>query len=375
MNPDAQQSTLPRWPALEQALDFNALAPGVLPLVQAIAATDNLPERLAKMALLMRERALERDARLLARAAIALAPEDYRIRVMTDWLVRREAPLWHFGIVHDNLRNEAYARALEHFVKPGMTVFEIGTGTGILAMLAARAGARHVYTCERRADVAAAARAIIERNGLADHITVIAKDAQLVELGRDIPERADLFVAEIVDDTLLGEQVLPLTELARARFLQPGAILLPRAISTIGYLVSGRGHRERYRMGEVLGFDLSLFNRFSPPEIGLPKGGDNVEPLSAPMELASFDLMQDAPKESRRTVTLMATQSGMVEGVMRWLRLDFGEGIIFENRPPQTSSWSPILHVLPHPRFVRAGQSVSMEVSHTRDRLFMIPLS
>ena len=48
------------------------------------------------------------------------------------------------GIVHDSLRNETYARARAHHVKPGMRVFEIGTG--LLAMLAVRgieAGSGH----------------------------------------------------------------------------------------------------------------------------------------------------------------------------------------------------------------------------------------
>jgi hypothetical protein len=118
---------------------------------------------------------IKKDALILAKAAHALAPDDYKIRMMTDWLNQHEAPLWHFGIIHDQERNKAYEKALNHFVKPGMTVFEIGTE--ILAMLAVRAGAEHVYTCERRADVAEAAKAIIERNGMSDRITVIAKDA------------------------------------------------------------------------------------------------------------------------------------------------------------------------------------------------------
>ena len=113
-------------------------------------------------------------------------------------------------------------------------MFEIGTGTGLLAMLAARAGARHFYTCEAEQPVAEAARDIISRNGLSERITVIAKSAEKIRLVEDLPERADLFVAEIVDNSLLGERVLPLTELARARLLKPGAVLLPRAIAAMG---------------------------------------------------------------------------------------------------------------------------------------------
>jgi len=61
-----------------------------------------------------------------------------------DKHMRHFAAIWHFGIVHDSLRNETCARALAHHVRPGMRVFEIGTG--LLAMLAVRgieAGSDH----------------------------------------------------------------------------------------------------------------------------------------------------------------------------------------------------------------------------------------
>jgi Predicted RNA methylase len=360
---------------IKGALDLDALTAPARAFVQAILEKENLPERLAKMALVFRRQGQKPDARLLAAAAQGLAPSDHRIRVLTDWLNRHQAPLWHFGIVHDQIRNETYAKAIQHFVKPGMVVFEIGTGTGLLAMLAAQAGAAHVYTCERRPDVAAAAQEIIARNGFADRITVISKDAHAMQLGIDMPERADLFVAEIVDNTLLGEAVLPLTELARAKFLKPEAILLPRVVFAMGYLMGGAGHRQQYRMDTVMGFDMTPFNRFTPIELNAGKGGGNVEPLSEAVELIQFDLSQDAPPEGSQTVTLTAQRSGTVESLLRWLRLDFGAGIVFENCPPQRSSWDPHLHILPKPCDLEKGDALQFEISHDRDRLYIFPLN
>jgi protein arginine N-methyltransferase 1 len=65
-------------------------------------------------------------------------------------------------------------------------VLDIGAGTGILSIFAARAGARHVYAVEfsRTAELAIE---IIRDNGLADKITVIQKRIEDVELGVDIP--------------------------------------------------------------------------------------------------------------------------------------------------------------------------------------------
>src|SRR3954463_12958845 len=51
-------------------------------------------------------------------------------------------------MVADELRTQSYARALQRCVRPGSVVLDIGTGTGILALLACRYGARRVFAVE-----------------------------------------------------------------------------------------------------------------------------------------------------------------------------------------------------------------------------------
>ena len=341
--------------------------------VAPLLGRSDLGERLARMALIFPKRFKREDREQLACLAREAAPGNYRVRLLTQWIDRRQAPLWHFSIIDDGARNQVYAKALEYHVKPGMTVFEIGTGTGILAMLAARAGAGHVYTCERRPEVAEAAREIIAANGFADRVTVIAKSADDLVLGEDMPERADLFVAEIVDNSLLGEMVIPLTELARQRFLKPDAILLPHTVSAIGYLVAAGGHGYRWRMTEALGFDLSAFNRFAPMEVNAGETGGDVDPLGPPTELLRVDLRQDQSPELSLDLELAADRDGLAEGVMRWLHLDFGGGITFENSPPTASAWFPQIHVLPEARQVKAGERLDFELYRSRERLMLFP--
>jgi len=359
---------------LRAILDLTTLGPGARRLVEAIEGRPDLPRRLAEMALVLRGRGAGRDARALADAARRLAPDDPRLHELTEWSIRHQVPRWHFPLVHDAARNRAYADALNHFVEPGMTVFEIGTGTGLLAMLAARAGAAHVYTCESQPAVAAVAREIIARNGLAERITVLARNATELRLGEDLPARADLFVAEIVDNSLLGEGVLPLTEFARAELLTPDAILLPRAVGAAGMLVSGDGYRQRYRMEEVMGFDLTPFNRFAPASVPVAGGGGSPDPLSAPGDLLTLDLTRDQPTlEAPRVVTLTPHRAGVADGLLRWHRLDFGAGIRFENRPPAPSAWSPQLHLFRTPLEVAAGEPVDLAIHHDRQRLLIHP--
>ena len=91
--------------------------------------------------------------------------------------------------------------------------------------------------------------------------------------------------------------------------------------------------------------------------------------------MIGFDLHKDAPDEALHRVELVANQKGLAVGVMRWLRMDFGGGIVFENRPPQHSTWHPQLHILPFPQQVVPGDSVIIEVFHKRKQLFIIPPS
>ncbi len=62
---------------------------------------------------------------------------------------------------------------LEEHVQPGMTVCDVGTGTGILAIVAARLGAKEVIAYERWAPVRKIADANVSLNGLTDTILVL----------------------------------------------------------------------------------------------------------------------------------------------------------------------------------------------------------
>lgn len=351
-------------------LDIDRLEPGLRTMVRAIQNKPDFPERLARMALVFRKRTDRKDSCHLAQAARSMKPSDPLIRELTDWVVRRHVPRWHFPLVHDQLRNRTYADALARFVEPDMTVLEIGTGTGLLAMLAARAGAGHVYTCEIDPFIAETARQIIANNGLADRITVISGDASEVRVGKELPEKADLFVAEMVDNGLLSEHVLPLTEYARFHLLKPDAILLPHTITAMGALVSGNGYHDRYRLGEVMGFDLSPFNRFSPSSINAGENGRAIDELSETYELIEFDLTKNHPKmTAAQSISMTAHKDGLADGVLRWHRLSFGEEIFFENRPGQSSIWNPRLHLFDQPRAVTRGDKVQIFVMHDRERI------
>ncbi len=99
---------------------------------------------------------------------------------------------------------------------------DVGCGTGILSMMAARAGAKHVYAIEM-SDMADKAITIIAKNGLSDKITVIKKKIEEVSLG----EQVDIIVSEWMGYCLFYEAMLDSVIFARDNFLKSDGIMIP----------------------------------------------------------------------------------------------------------------------------------------------------
>jgi type II protein arginine methyltransferase len=345
--------------------------------VTQLRGLPDFPEQLAAFAMVMRQRQQGKDAVSieLARRAWELAPGNPRVRRAVEWAVRRNVPTWHFSIVRDLGRNEAYERALRHFVTPDTIVLEIGTGTGLLAMMAARAGARHVYSCEMEPWVAEAAWEIIARNGYADRVTVIPKKSTDLVVGEDIPAPVDLLVSEILDNSLLGEGVLPTMEDALDRLVRPGAPVLPVQVAARCALVDSSWAMESW-LGDVDGFDLSAFNHLAPLAGHLNVKGrilDNA--LSDDVEILRFDFNLPASYLAEtKEVALTVRRDGIVHGVLQWIWLGFTENIQYDNRPPAETNWNPIFYVFPEPRRVHAGDTVRLMVEHDHNMIMIWPV-
>jgi len=355
------------------SLDLDKLPESVANLIRVIADKPDFPERLARFALVLRQTKQSYLSQDLALHAWRLAPEDPRVRYLTYWAVRESVPYCFFPMVRDALRNETLARALNHFVQPDMLVLEIGTGTGLLAMLAARAGAAQVITCEKEPLLAEQAKTIIARNGLADRITVISKELTQLTVGTDLPRRADLLMSETIGTKLLEMLVLPLYVHAHKHLLTPEGRVLPETIAARGMLVGGL-ETGSFRMGEVLGFDLSPFNILAPPQLSNAEDGGRFDAYSEPVEIFRFDLNAfQQPDRGHQQMEIAVTRDGTVQGFMQWLWMDFGGGITFENRPPLKSVWWPVVHLFPEEVSVREGDLLCLTAQHDQERLMIWP--
>jgi type I protein arginine methyltransferase len=136
-------------------------------------------------------------------------------------------------MIADRGRIGAYAAALRASVTPDSVVLDIGTGAGILALLACQAGARKVYAVEQDGIIQVARESAV-RNGYADRITFIEALSTTI----DLPESVDIVVSEIHGTLPFFPGSLASIIDARDRFLKPGGALIPMRESVSVAVVS-----------------------------------------------------------------------------------------------------------------------------------------
>lgn len=304
----------------------------------------------------------------LARQARALAPADPEVAATTSDALHRGVPGWHVQMVREAARNNAWRDAIERAVTPGMRVLDIGAGTGLLAMIAARAGAGQVFSCEANPAIADAAEEIVAANGFADRIRVLRQHSRTIDpaaLGGPV----DLLVSEIIASDLLQEQVLPAVADASRRLLRPGGTMIPRG-GAVRVALAHWGKLEHKLLDEALGFDVTGFNHL----VALPhraKVGDPSLVLRSPAAtLFDFDFTRAVGYRGGRT-RLTLTADGPVNGIVQWIRVRLDAATVYENRPRQGIASAWFAPFWPLAREAAAGEKVTVAGRYTSDAVLI----
>jgi hypothetical protein len=291
------------------------------------------------------------------------------------------APDVHLGMLNDRTRTSRFLAGIDEVVRPGDVVVDIGTGTGVLAMAAARAGAEHVYAIEASA-IGETAGEVFEANGLRDRITLLQGWSTRLSL----PERADVLVSEIIGNEPLGESVLEVTEDARRRLLKPGARMVPDGFRILGLPVTIPGSEVRRHVltGETLrnwrswyGMDFGPLaeapRESSPAFFVRPQKASGWQVLSEPVLLAEVDLKEVDRPLIDNSVTVSAGASGELNGLLVYFELDLGPTTTLSTHPAQADehcSWTDMvwslepLQLQPGDRFTVSYQYRASGTSH-----------
>ena len=275
----------------------------------------------------------------------------------------------HRRMIADRWRTEAFARAIRQAVKPGEVVLDVGTGTGILAMLCASAGAEKVYGVDQ-SPIAQTAANLVKANGLQDRVKILRGPASEVALD----EPVDLLVSEWLGHMAFVENMLDDVIEARDRNLSERGRMLPADVdlrlAPVGdpvlFFQFGPGFWRR----KVQDLDFSSLERLE-----LEQGRawqTRIEQASLLAESASItrlDLKQCARNDPFGAGQLVFEihRDGMLDGFAGWFTSELAPGITLDTSPrnPETH-WSQTYFPFA-PRAVRAGEEVTVEFGLARD--------
>lgn len=233
-------------------------------------------------------------------------------------------------MIADNIRMEAYRRALSRAVKPGCVVLDIGTGLGVMALLACQLGARRVYAIEP-SDVIQVAQEIAGANGYAERITFI----QDYSLRVDLPEPVDVIVSDLRGVLPLLQRHLPSIIDARNRFLAPSGRLIPQQDHIWAALVDAPElycRRTHPWQDNDYGIDLSAPRKLLSNTI--EKGIVRTDQLlTAPQVWATLDYHSIANADVGQEMTWKIDRAGTAHGLSLWFDTILGEDAGFSNAP------------------------------------------
>lgn len=287
-------------------------------------------------------------------------------------------PFWHIPMMNDTRRNDCFERAIRRALEirgRSVQILDIGTGSGLLSMMAARAGAANIVTCEMVPTIARVAQEIVAENGYGEQITVIGRSSTGLSVGKDMPAKADILISEILSSDLLAEDVLSTFEDARRRLIAEDAIVIPKAATAMGCLVASETLAAYSNVKMASGFDVSRFNGLAPLRLPIHGTMTDWSRLSNDFEIASLDLTAAAHKPQLRAVPIPVIASGTAVGVVQWMQVDLIDDIVFTNHPDgyHDGGWLQVLHVLPKPMPVEAGAVVELLLGHDRSTLIVLP--
>ncbi len=257
-------------------------------------------------------------------------------------------------------RMSAYVSAIRDAVRRDDVVLDIGTGTGVMALLACQCGAKRVYAIEP-SDVIVLARQAAKDNGVADRISFHRAFSTELEL----PERCDVLLSDLRGSTPCFSSHLADLMDARTRLLKPAA----RWTCQVDTLFVGVVEMPKRALqlqvawdGSRWGLDLSS---------ALPFASNQISPhLCHPSDLlgrgrswARIDYPRLTSPHVRGATTLAIERDGPAHGLQIWFEAELFGGARMSNAPGEPDGvYSRMFLPWPETLNLCAGDAVEVQI-------------
>jgi hypothetical protein len=263
---------------------------------------------------------------------------------------------YHRTLIADRVRNQAFEAALRAVIKKGeTTVADIGAGTGLLALMAAKLGAREVFLYEA-AEVAGVAAKVLKANRARNCHLIPCHSTEMVD-----PPKVDVVVSETFGNFAFEEHMIETLADAKKRFLKPRGVIVPRSLEQfVAPVVSDRIHKE-FAAWEETGFDLSVARTMSLNNIYVRTLRANELLEAEAWDSISFG--SDARSTRKGEVSWTLKNGATVFGfALRWTA-ELTPGITLSTAPdaPRTH-WEQLYFPLLEPIVAKGGDKIGVSL-------------
>ncbi|MFH1829259.1 MAG: 50S ribosomal protein L11 methyltransferase [Pseudomonadota bacterium] len=243
----------------------------------------------------------------------------------------------HAHMVSDPRRTPALLRTVAKAVKPSDTVIDIGTGLGILAIAAVKAGAKHVFAIETDKAALNVAKKNAKKAGAIENISFVNKLSFDVEL----PKRVDVILCETVGSCAFDENILATLTDAKKRLLKRSGRIIPTKLELWGAPIG--------RMPKV-------------DEVTYTAAVKKQDLLAKPVMLKAIDFSVHIPKSIHIKTKFTITTAGTAHAVALWPKAFW-----WGKEVSDASPLAPITHwkqgILPlEPKSVLKGHNIDLEL-------------
>jgi type I protein arginine methyltransferase len=274
-----------------------------------------------------------------------------------------------FLLANTGTRLDRFAKALAAAIRPGDTVVDLGAGSGILSVLACRAGARRVYAIEDT-DAVSLARTLVATTPYRDRIEVIHARSFDITL----PEKTDVLVADVHSTFGLQEQGLAAMLDARGRLVKPGGTMVPASMqlcvapADAGELYASKVDAWRRTVHDVslepvraLAVNVLHPARLTPEQL-----------LAPPVPVCTVDFAHATGLHLSGAARVTAVRAGTLYGICGGIVTMLAGHIQISNLPGDhgTSNFAHAFLPIDAPVAVKAGDAIEIQVdSYDGDEL------
>jgi protein arginine N-methyltransferase 1 len=235
----------------------------------------------------------------------------------------------HRQYLADQTRVDSFRRAIAEVVKPGDVVLDLASGTGILGLLACKAGASRVYSIDQGGMIEVA-REVCRANGYQDRVRFIKGLSTRVSL----PEKVDVVVADQIGRFGFDAGVLEFFADARERFLNPGGKLIPGRVDLWVAPVESSELRDQVEFWSKApaGFNFTPASAIAV-NTGYPVKYRPNQLLGTPGRIASLDLATSSAGALEVEARIRTRRAGVLHGIAGWFSAQLSPRVVMTNSP------------------------------------------